>query len=53
MGQGGNSMNIWKRMKKAMNEFLEKMARDNEKAFGQGKLDCCQLNSKNEKSKAR
>jgi hypothetical protein len=27
---------------------LEKMARENEQAFGKGKMDCCQLN-KNEK----
>lgn len=33
-----------KRIKRAVNKFLEKLARENEKSFGKGTLDCCQLN---------
>lgn len=39
-------MTLWKRFKKAINDFLEKMAKENEKNLGNGKLDCCQLNTK-------
>lgn len=34
-----------KGLKKAINNFLEKLAKENEKSFGKGSLDCCQLNS--------
>lgn len=37
-------MTFWAKIKKSWNEFLEKMANENEKSFGGGKLDCCQLN---------
>jgi hypothetical protein len=50
---GDNNMSIWKRIKNKLNEFLEKMARDNEKAFGNGKLDCCQLNNKDQNNRNR
>lgn len=39
-------MTFWARIKKRFNDFLEKMAKENEKAFGGEKLDCCQLNNK-------
>lgn len=35
---------MFKRLKKAINDFLEKLAKENEKSFGKGTLDCCQLN---------
>ncbi len=50
--KGDDRMSLWVRIKKAWQDFLEKMAKDNEKAFGNGRLDCCQLNSK-QKEKAR
>jgi hypothetical protein len=28
-----------------MNRYLEHLAEENKKTFGEGKLDCCQLNS--------
>jgi hypothetical protein len=37
-------MGLWKRMKKAVNRFLEDLAKENKESFGEGKLDCCQLN---------
>jgi hypothetical protein len=33
-----------KRLKKAINNFLERLAKENEKSFGKDSLDCCQLN---------
>lgn len=42
-----------KRLKKAINDFLEKLAKENEKAFGKGVPDCCQLNGQNVNSKTK
>ncbi|NLE24029.1 MAG: hypothetical protein GX625_01600 [Clostridiaceae bacterium] len=39
-------MAFWDRIKKAFKDYLENMAKENEKAFGNSKLDCCQLNNK-------
>jgi len=36
-----------KRVKKAIKEFLQKLAEENEKAFGKNTLDCCKLNQTN------
>lgn len=44
-------LNFWKRFKKAINEFLERLAKENEKEFGHGRLECCQLNRENNKPK--
>ena len=33
-----------KKLKKRINEFIEKLAKANESEFGSKKLDCCQLN---------
>jgi hypothetical protein len=41
-------MSFWERIKKRIRSTLEKIARENEQAFGRGRMDCCQLN-KNEK----
>lgn len=42
-------MGFWVKIKKRLcaraKEYLEKMAKENEKAFGHSKLDCCQLNN--------
>jgi hypothetical protein len=43
---GGSDMSIWKRIKKSINHYLESMAEENKKSFGNGRLDCCQLNKK-------
>ena len=49
-GDGGfNMFGLWKRLKKAINKFLEDIAKENQKSFGNGKMDCCQLNTKNNK----
>lgn len=40
-------MKLWKRIKRAINRYLEDMAKENQKEFGAGKLDCCQLNRQN------
>ncbi len=36
-----------KRLKRAINGLIEKLAEENEKSFGNGKLDCCQINQQN------
>ena len=33
-----------KKLIEKINGFLEQMAQENERAFGKGKLDCCNLN---------
>lgn len=37
-------MKMFKRIKKTFHNFIEKLAKENEKSFGKGTLDCCQLN---------
>lgn len=43
-------MSILKKIKEAYNHFLENLAKENQKAFGEGKLDCCDLKKKNNPS---
>ena len=40
-----------KRFKKAINRFLERLAKENEKTFAKGPLDCCQLNRQEDEKK--
>ena len=40
---------VFKRVKKGWNNFLGNLAKSNEDNFGSGKMDCCDLNKKNEK----
>jgi len=40
-----------KRIKKAIGNFIEKLAKENENSFGKGTLDCCQLNRPNSNGK--
>jgi len=44
-------MIVLKRIKKAIRNFLEKLAKENESSFGKGTLDCCQLNRPNSSKK--
>jgi hypothetical protein len=37
-------MTVFKRLKTALNRFFDSLAKENEKSFGTGKLDCCQMN---------
>lgn len=37
-------MGFWDRVKKKINQFLESIAKENQKSFGSQKLDCCDLN---------
>lgn len=39
-------MALLTKMKKAINRWLENIAEENKQIFGEGKLDCCQLNNK-------
>lgn len=41
-------MKFFDDMKKKIDKKLEKMGQDNKKNFGEGKLDCCGLNQKNQ-----
>lgn len=38
-------------MKKFLKKFITKIAEENNKTFGTNKLDCCGLNSNNDKNK--
>ncbi len=37
---------MFKKIKKAINKYLEEMAKENQKEFGKGRMDCCELNKK-------
>lgn len=37
-------MMMLKRIKRAVSNFLKKLAEENENTLGRGTLDCCQLN---------
>lgn len=37
-------MGFWARIKRKINRFLENVAKENQKSFGNQKLDCCDLN---------
>lgn len=39
-------LKIFDKIKKAINKFLENLAKENKESFGDGKLDCCDLNKK-------
>lgn len=40
---------MFKRLKKKVNDFINKMAKETQKEFGDGKLDCCKLPEKSNK----
>lgn len=42
---------MFKRIKKSINKFLEELAKENQKEFGNGKIDCCDLNKTQNKAK--
>jgi hypothetical protein len=42
---------VLKRIKRAVSNFLKKLAKENENTFGKGILDCCQLNRPGSNSK--
>ncbi len=44
-------MVVSKRLKKAIDGYLEKLAQKNEQTFTNGPLDCCQLNRENKNKK--
>jgi len=44
-------MILWERIKKKIRRALEKMARENEQAFGRKRMDCCQLNKSGKQPK--
>jgi len=44
-------MILWERIKKKIRRALEKMARENEQAFGRERMDCCQLNKSGKQPK--
>ncbi len=39
-------MNIIEKIKKGYRNYINKLAKNNEKEFGKGSLDCCELNKK-------
>lgn len=44
---------MFTRLKKAINAFLEKIAKQNEELYGKRKMDCCNLNKQNENKPIR
>ncbi len=36
---------MFKKIKRAINKFLNDIAKENEKQFGKEKMDCCKLNA--------
>lgn len=38
-----------KKIKKAINKYLEDLAKENKKLYGSGRMDCCDLNRTKEK----
>lgn len=40
---------IWKRFKQRINKFINKLAQENQKMYGNGRLDCCDLNKDSSK----
>ncbi len=42
---------MFKFIKNYFNKSIKKMAKENEKSFGNGKLDCCDLNKSNSEVK--
>jgi hypothetical protein len=38
-----------KKIKNAINKYLEDMAKENQKTFGKGRMDCCEINKKSMK----
>jgi len=40
-------MTLWKRIKKAFQNYLNRMAQSNQELFGGSKPDCCKLNRQN------
>lgn len=37
-------MNLWQRIKQAFMKYLADLEKENQKAFGSGAPDCCNLN---------
>lgn len=46
-------MVLWKRIKNSIDRFLLQVADENKKSFGEGRLDCCQLNQKKSTDKTK
>jgi hypothetical protein len=44
-------MSLWKRIKQAINNYLERVSAENKEMFGSGRLDCCNLNSQSRNKK--
>lgn len=40
---------MFKAIKQAINDFLNKLANENKKSFGNERLDCCKLDRPNDK----
>jgi hypothetical protein len=38
-------MSLWKRIKQAFKNYLTRMEQSNKELFGNGRPDCCKLNS--------
>ncbi len=40
-------MKLWKNLKKAFQNYLDRMAKSNQQLFGNSTPDCCKLNREN------
>jgi hypothetical protein len=41
---------MFKKIKSAINRYLEALAKENKELYGNGRMDCCNLNKTNDKS---
>lgn len=44
---------MFTRIKKSVNSFLDKIAKQNEELYGKRKMDCCNLNNQNKEKSIR
>jgi hypothetical protein len=44
LSSGGDSMSVWKRIKPATINYPAETEKSNQKMFGSGRPDCCNLN---------
>lgn len=44
---------MFKKIKQAINRYLEELAKENQKSFGSGRMDCCNLNKVNNEKEVK
>lgn len=44
---------MFKKIKRAITKYLEALAKENKELYGNGRMDCCNLNKTNDKSSSK